>query len=114
MNLHLISSSDNDFFQEYTQKLKAFQELAGDKLTVYTRITISYALVNDLQIMNLLFHPKSIGFSDNGQIPEYSLKKTKETIEEIIQYELTSSDFKLTTSELEKTIRHFRELEKRK
>lgn len=114
MDLRLISDSDSAFFQEYTKRLKAIQDLAGEELTAYTKITISYALVNDLQIMNLLFHPKSIDFSNNNEILEYSFKKTKDVIEEIIQYELTTDDIKLSSKELKRVIEHFRELEKRK
>lgn len=107
-----ISDREKEFTLSYHSIIKELQEKAAGEIIVYTKITLSYALLHNLCFTNLVFHPKSVSKHKSWIRPELSPEIFKATLEEIIIFELDSpaKKGKLTTEELLLTIEHFRTL----
>lgn len=112
--LESITKEEETFLQVYTDKLKTLQSLADAKEDiVYTKIPMTYAVLNKLMILNLAFHPLSLSNRKSFETPISNSTAIKKTIEEIIVFETTKNKTFLTSEELAKVIKHFRGLEKK-
>lgn len=104
------------FTLTYHSHMKKLQAICDDDVTVYTKITLPFALLNDLCFYDLVFHPKSLGKHKSFERPDLSIEAIKKTLEEIIVYEISRSEVegKLTFEQLELVIKSFRSLNTQK
>jgi hypothetical protein len=111
-----ITENEKTFTLSYHSLIAELQEKAADGLVVYTKITLSHAILHNLCYTNLVFHPKSIDYHKSWLRPDLSQEMVKKTLEEIIVYELSVSrkKSKLTSEELLDTITYFRTLDQKK
>ncbi len=100
---------DKAFTLAYHSRIKKLQEICEDGVVVYTKITLSFALLNGLCFNELLFHPKSLGKHSSQDRPDLSQEIFRKTLEEIIIYEVSQSIEKsrLTSQQLHQVIEHF-------
>jgi hypothetical protein len=107
---------DKAFTLTYHSRIKKLQETCEDGIMVYTKITLSFALLNDLCFTELLFHPKSLGKHYNHERPDLSHEVFRKTLEDIIVYEVSQNLDKgrLTSQQLHKVIEHFRSMDRKK
>jgi hypothetical protein len=95
------------FANVYTIKLNELNIAnISDDTILYTKISLIYALANNIPYINLLFHPKSVLTRKYYEHP--ILDQVKETLEAIIIHETSEEKTYLTAEELEATIKHFR------
>ena len=111
-----VTEKEKEFTLAYHTRIKQLQDKCEEGIIVYTKITLSFALLHDLQFIELVFHPKSIAKCKNYEKPDFSREMFKETLEAIIIYELNQSIDKgrLTQEELQRTIEHFRSFDQKK
>ncbi len=109
----LIIGQEKNFIQEYHAKLKVLQNTIPDDWTYYTKVTISTAVLNNFYELNVLFHPQSLSKHKTWSKPAISDKELKETLQDIITYELSTESWLLSQIELEKTILLFRKIEQK-
>lgn len=114
--MELLGGIEKTFIQAYHARLKKEQSLVEEESIVFTRIPLSYSILNSLYDINIVFHPKSLGKSKSWDKSNLSINENqvKETLEKIIIYETTSTKPVLTTIELQVAIEHFRALQGRK
>jgi hypothetical protein len=115
MSYNAISEEEKRFVTEYHSRIKNIQEDIGEDDIAYTKISLSYAILNNFYILDLLFHPLSLSKHRSGDKPDLSNLQIIKTLEEIIKYELTQPwrKIKLSQVQLVTTISHFRSLERR-
>jgi hypothetical protein len=113
MKINPVSEEEKRFVQGYHQQIRRLQNEIGDDYIAYTKISISYAILNELYILSLVFHPLCISNHSSGDKPDLSISQVINTVESILIYELTCplSNTKLTQQELVQTIRHYRSIE---
>lgn len=113
MSQDLVVGQEKNFIHEYHAKLKVLQNTIPDDWTYYTKITISTAVLNNFYELNVLFHPLSLNKHKTWSKPTVTDLELKNTLQEIITYELTTTTGLLTQIELEKTIQLFRKIERK-
>lgn len=108
--VHLISQEEEFFIQQYNERLRGLQEKAEIKEeTIFTAISMPYAVAHKLYILNLIFHPLSVK-SKKSYLPQPYMDE-KLIIENIIIYETTRRKIFLTSEELLEVIKHFRKVQ---
>lgn len=108
-----ITTKEQNFILSYVAKLNELQENREDKTSfVITNITLSFCIENNIMLLDLLFHPKSISYVFTKQENKPTTKEQKDVLEKIIQYELNSStkSCKLNSSQLDLVIGLFRKI----
>ena len=105
--VELISREEKEFIEFYCNKIKSLQHDDNNSI-VYTRIPITYAIINKLFSPSIIFHPISLAYKAKEEALSLSLVEIKQAIEEIIVHELTSKEPSLERKELDKLIKHFR------
>lgn len=100
------------FTVAYNCRLRQLQAVCKDNETLYTKLPLSFALLNNLCYLELLFHPKSLEKLPNSETLEPVIRDYKEILEEIIIYELKQDIDKgaLTSEQLHKVIEVFGKL----
>jgi hypothetical protein len=111
MKIETLSKRDKDFMLEYNSKLFSLQKEVNNNKILYTKITLSYAILHNLCIISLLFHPLSIDIRDISENYIMTYNNTLNIFKAIIEYEFQNSQTALTTEELQRTIQHFRYLQ---
>lgn len=108
--------SEKEFTLQYHNKIKRLQDKCEEGVMVYTKIPLSFALLNDLCFHELLLHPLSLSKHNNYERPDLSSDILKQTLEEIIIYEISQdiNEGHLTSNQLHSVIKHFRTLSPRK
>ena len=109
MEPKLLSSTENDFFRDYSKKIKSLQDLEDESKTglkAATRIPIDYCVIYKLYSLPIIFHPISIEYTNRYE--KLSWVKVSECFQKIIEYELSSKSPQLTTEELQLAIFHYR------
>lgn len=107
--IELISKEEQEFIRQYFSTLKSFQDKNSEQV-VYTKIPMSYAILNKLSLKNIVFHPISIGYAEQMGSKIMDLDVIKKTIQDIIEYELYTDENVLTAAELQLLIKHFQTL----
>lgn len=107
----LLSLREKNFIHDYHARLKKLQDAAKDEWVYYTKITISYAVLNSFYEIGIIFHPKAIAKHKTWLKPTITDKQIKDVLEEIIIYETTSANTCLQAEELSKVIQEFRNLQ---
>lgn len=113
MSTDLVLGQEKNFIHEYHAKLKVLQNTISDEWTFYTKITISTAVLNNFYELNVLFHPESLAKHSTWSKPIVTDKELKQTLQNIIIYELSQPVYLLSQLELEKTILLFRKIEQK-
>lgn len=113
---NLISNIDKEreFVLSYNIKIKELQKVLDDSDVLYTILTPSYCIINELCYINIALHPVSQITHKSYEKPNITPFKIKKTILDIILFELMASITKTTLNkeELDKLIKHFRSVEK--
>lgn len=103
-DIELISKEEKEFIQQYYNTLKFYQEQSSK--VVYTRIPMTYAILNKLPLKSVVFHPISIVYAEKPETLDFD--HIKNTIQEIIEFELYADECVLSGSELTLLIKHFK------
>lgn len=106
-DIELISKEEKEFIQQYYDTLKLYQEKSSK--VVSTKISMSYAILNKLPLKSVVFHPLSIYYLQDQEKPHApTYESIKNTIQEIIEFELYAEDCILSGAELTLLIKHFK------
>src|ERR1019366_5938952 len=110
-----ISEQEKVFVHLYHSRIKLLQERSIGDFVVYTKISLPYAILNNFYVLETLFHPLSVAKHLSSEKPDLSSNQIRETLHNIIVYELTSEPDKTRLSQVQlgTTINHFRGLERR-
>lgn len=104
-DIELISKEEKEFIQLYYTTLRSYQERSANKL-VYTRIPMTYAILNKLPLKTVVFHPISIVYAEKLEQPTF--EHIKKAIQDIIEFELYAEECLLSGSDLTLLIKHFK------
>ncbi len=109
----LISLREKNFIHDYHARLKKLQDECKDEWVYYTKITISYAVLNNFYEIGIMFHPKAIAKHKTWSKPVVTDIQIKQVLEDIIIFETTSENACLKAEELSKVIQEFRNLQQK-
>lgn len=112
MKTIITTDVEKRFDKVYSNRLQLLQDHCKENYLIYTKLPFSFAIKYNLCYIKLMFHPEVIGKHKSNELPNYSLSSIKQTLKNVILYELhnLSTQNFLPTIELLKVIKCYKVL----